>query len=75
MYGMTVEETPKGEGGYVFQEHNNQAKSPMTIANLIPNEEENWGPGLMPSEPIMTVDADEVAMSVDDPDMNCDLRE
>jgi len=74
MYGMTVEETPKGEGGYVFQEHNNQAKSAMTVANLVPNEEENWGSSLMPSEPIITVDADEVAMPVDDPDMACDLR-
>jgi len=31
MYGMTVEQTPKGENGYVFQEHNNQAKSEMTV--------------------------------------------
>jgi branched-chain amino acid transport system substrate-binding protein len=73
MYGMTVEETPKGEGGYVFQEHNNQAKSPMTVANLVPTENENWGPSLMPSEPIMRVSADEVAVPKDDPDMGCDL--
>jgi branched-chain amino acid transport system substrate-binding protein len=75
MYGMTVEQTPKGENGYVFQEHNNQAKSPMTVANLVPNEEENWDASVMPSEPIMRVSADEAAVPVDDPDMNCDLRE
>jgi branched-chain amino acid transport system substrate-binding protein len=73
MYGMTVEKTPKGEGGYVFQEHNNQAKSPMTVANLVPNEEENWGASVMPSEPVARVSADEAAVPVDDPDMNCDL--
>jgi branched-chain amino acid transport system substrate-binding protein len=75
MRGMTVEQTPKGEGGYVFQEHNNQAKSDMTIANLVPNEEENWDASVMPSEPIARVSADEAAVPVDDPDMNCDLRE
>jgi len=74
MYGMTVEETPKGEDGYVFQQKNNQARSPMTIANLVPNEKENWGSSLMPSEPVMTVNADEVATPADDPDMTCDLR-
>jgi len=75
MYGMTVEETPKGEDGYVFQEHNNQAKSEITVANLVPTEEENWSASLMPGEPIMRVSADEVATPRDDPDMECDLRE
>jgi len=74
MYGMTVEETPKGEDGYVFQEHNNQAKSEMTVANLVPAPEGvNWGASLMPGEPIMRVSADEVATPRDDPDMECDL--
>jgi branched-chain amino acid transport system substrate-binding protein len=75
MYGMTVEKTPKGEGGYVFQEHNNQAKSPMTVANLVPNEEENWGASVMPSEPVARVSADEAAVPVDDPDVGCGLDE
>jgi len=73
MYGMTVEEAPKGEDAYEFQEHNNQAKSPMTVARVVPNEEENWGAPIMPSEPIMRVSADEVAVPVDDPDIECDL--
>ena len=75
MHGMTIEKTPKGEGGYAFQEHNNQAKSPMTIVDLVPNEQENWGPSVMPSEPVMTVGADEAALPKDDPDMTCDLTE
>jgi len=73
MYGMTVEETPKGKNAYTFQEHNNQAKSPMTVASMVPNEKENWSAGLMPGEPVMTVGADEVAVPKDDPDMECDL--
>ena len=73
MYGMTVEETPKGKNAYTFQEHNNQAKSPMTVASMVPNEKENWGAGLMPGEPIMRVSADEVAVPVEDPDIDCDL--
>jgi len=75
MYGMRVESTPKGEKGYAFQEHNNQAKSPMTVAKMVPNRQEDWGAGLMPGEPLMTVGADEVASPTDDPDMTCDLRE
>jgi len=73
MRGMTVEQTPKGEGAYTFQEHNNQAKSPMTVAHVIPTENENWGPSIMPSEPVATYGADEVALPMDDPDMRCDL--
>ena len=73
MRGMTIQESPKGEGAYVFQEHNNQAKSPMTIANLVPTEEENWGADVMPGEPLMTVGADEAALPEDDPEMTCDL--
>jgi len=75
MYGMTVEETPKGEGGYVFQEHNNQAKSEMTIANVVPNEEEHWDSPIMPSEPIARISADDVTPPADAPSIECDLRE
>jgi len=74
MYGMTVEETPKGEGGYVFQEHNNQAKSEMTIARIVPNEEENWNAPIMPSEPVARISADDAVLPMDDPEMECDLR-
>ncbi len=73
MYGMTVEETPKGEGAYTFREHNNQAKSPMTVAKVVPNDESEWDAPIMPGEPLLRVDADEAALSVDDPDMECDL--
>jgi len=74
MYGMTVEETPKGEGGYVFQERNNQAKSDMTIARILPNTEENWDAPIMPSEPLATISADDIVIPEDDPTMECDLR-
>jgi branched-chain amino acid transport system substrate-binding protein len=82
MRGMTVEQTPKGEGGYVFQEHNNQAKSEMTVAEIVPNEASRWeepfGPDdwnapIMPSEPVTRVSADEAVLPVDDPDMGCEL--
>jgi branched-chain amino acid transport system substrate-binding protein len=83
MYGMTVEETPKGEDGYVFQEHNNQAKSPMTVARIVPNNEgrwedplgtDDWNAPIMPGEPVARVSADEAALPTDDQDMECDLR-
>jgi branched-chain amino acid transport system substrate-binding protein len=73
MYGMTVERSPKGEGGYVFQEHNNQAKSEMTVAKMVPSEEENWNAPLMPSEPVARVSADEAALPKGDEEMECDL--
>ncbi|MDZ7687610.1 MAG: ABC transporter substrate-binding protein [Halobacteriales archaeon] len=73
MHGMTVEQTPKGEGGYAFQEHNNQAKSEMTIANVVPNEEENWDASIMPSEPLARISADDVMPSQDDPEIECNL--
>ena len=83
MYGMTVEQTPKGENGYVFQEHNNQAKSEMTVAEIVPNEPgrwegefgpEQWNAPIMPSEPVARISADEAALPADDPEMECDLR-
>lgn len=83
MYGMTVEETPKGENAYTFQEHNNQAKSPITVARIVPNDESRWegsfGPDdwnapIMPGEPIARVSADEAALPVDDQEIECDLR-
>jgi branched-chain amino acid transport system substrate-binding protein len=73
MYGMTVERSPKGEDAYVFQEHNNQAKSDMTIAKVVPSDEEDWNAPIMPSEPVARISADEVALPKDSPDMECDL--
>ncbi|WP_394348678.1 ABC transporter substrate-binding protein [Halovivax sp.] len=74
MRGMTVEDTPKGEGGYVFQESNNQAASEMTVAWPVPTDEEfaeTWGAAVMPGEPIATLDAEEVMVPADE--LDCDL--
>ena len=70
---MTIAETPKGEDAYVYQEYNNQARSAMTIANPVPNTEENWNAAIMPSEPLAEVSKDQVTLPADDPDMNCSL--
>jgi len=75
--GMTVEATPKGEGQYHFQEYNNQARSPVTIARYAPTEEENedvWPAALQPSDPIDTIDMDETTLEEDHSAMTCDLR-
>ncbi|MXR52450.1 ABC transporter substrate-binding protein [Halovenus sp. WSH3] len=71
--GMTVEETPKGENAYTFQEYNNQARSPMTVANVevTPDDQENWPAAIQPSEPIETVPADDVTIPASE--MSCDL--
>ena len=74
--GMTVEDTPKGEDGYVYQEHNNQAASSMTIADPVPTSEEwaeHWQAAIMPSEPIEEVPGEEAVIPADDPEMECDL--
>ena len=71
--GMAVEATPKGRGEYVFQEYNNQARSPITIAHFQPAEEENWPAALQPSEPTEFVDKDLTTIPQDDPNMTCDL--
>jgi branched-chain amino acid transport system substrate-binding protein len=74
--GMTVDETPKGEGGYTFQEYNNQARSEMTVADIIPTTDEwadSWGAAIMPSEPRSRIAADQVTIPADSDDMNCSL--
>ncbi|WP_254768842.1 ABC transporter substrate-binding protein [Salinilacihabitans rarus] len=76
MRGMTVTDTPKGEGGYEYQEYNNQARSAMTIANPVPTDDEwadDWDSAVMPSEPLATIGMDETTIPADDPEMNCDL--
>ncbi len=74
MRGMTVEDTPKGEGAYTFQEHNNQAASEMTVAWPVPTGsefEETWDAAVMPGEPIETYGADEVTVPAEE--VSCDL--
>ena len=74
MRGMTVEDTPKGEGAYTFQEHNNQAASEMTVAWPIPTEEEfedTWDAPIMPGEPLETLAAEEVM--VPEEEASCEL--
>jgi branched-chain amino acid transport system substrate-binding protein len=73
---MTVTDTPKGEGGYTFQEYNNQARSEMTVANVTPTTDEwadSWAAPIMPSEPISRVGADETTIPEDSDQMNCSL--
>ncbi|WP_256393983.1 ABC transporter substrate-binding protein [Natronoarchaeum rubrum] len=75
--GMTVQDTPKGEGAYTYQEYNNQARSAMTVANPVPTTDEwadNWDAAIMPSEPLTTVSADEVTIPQDADGMNCNLQ-
>jgi len=71
--GMTVQDTPKGEGAYTFQEYNNQARSPMTVANVVPNEEDRWNAPVMPSEPVATISKDQTTIPADSSEMNCSL--
>jgi len=73
MRGMTVDDTPKGEGAYTFQEYNNQARSQMTVANVevTPDDQENWPAPIMPSDPVETVPAEDVTIPASD--VSCDL--
>jgi branched-chain amino acid transport system substrate-binding protein len=71
--GMTVADTPKGQDAYTFQEYNNQARSAMTIADVVPNDEENWNAAIKPSEPVETIPAGETTIPQDSPEMGCSL--
>jgi len=74
--GMTVTDTPKGEGAYTFQEYNNQARSEMTVADITPTTDEwadSWNAPIMPSEPISRVSGDETTIPEDSDQMNCSL--
>ena len=71
--GMTVTDTPKGEGGYTFQRYNNQARSEMTLANGVPNDNDNWDAPIKPSPPITSVPADRTTIPQDSSEMNCSL--
>jgi branched-chain amino acid transport system substrate-binding protein len=74
--GMTVTDTPKGEGGYTFQEYNNQARSSMTVASVVPTTDEwadSWNAPVMPSEPLATIPAEEATIPADSDQMGCSL--
>lgn len=79
--GMAVQDTPKGENEYVFQEFNNQAVSPITISNWKPTEErwaDLWPAVIQPSEPLdiggrSFVPKERAALPQDDPSVTCDL--
>jgi branched-chain amino acid transport system substrate-binding protein len=73
MRGMVVADTPKGEDGYEFQTYNNQARSAMTIADVVPNDNENWNAAIKPSEPLATVSASETTIPKDSSEMGCNL--
>jgi branched-chain amino acid transport system substrate-binding protein len=70
--GMTVQDTMKGEGGYKFQEYNNQARSAMTVIELLPTEDtQYWDAPVKPSTPIETYDMDQTTLSQSNSE--CDL--
>ncbi|MEF8775366.1 MAG: ABC transporter substrate-binding protein [Haloarculaceae archaeon] len=76
--GMTVTDTPKGENQYKFQAYNGQARSPMTVADVIPTKEDNqeyWPKALLqPAEPKRTYGMDQTTWGVGESDlMTCDL--
>ena len=73
MRGMTVTDTPKGEDAYTFQEHSNQAKSAMTVADVVPTGDDAWPAAIMPGDPLQTYDQDEAATPQDAEVVTCDL--
>ncbi|WP_435197536.1 ABC transporter substrate-binding protein [Natronomonas sp. EA1] len=73
MRGMTIAETPKGEDAYTFQRYNNQARSAMTIADVVPSDEKNWNAAIMPSEPLARIGKDQTTIPADSDEMGCSL--
>lgn len=71
--GMTVTDTPKGENAYEFQPHNNQARSPMTVAPIRPIDDENWPASIAPGEPVTRLSRDETTAGPDSESVSCDL--
>jgi branched-chain amino acid transport system substrate-binding protein len=71
--GMTVADTPKGPDGYQFQTYNNQARSAMTIADVVPSETEGWDALIRPSEPVATVDMSNTTIPSSSDEMGCSL--
>ena len=73
LYGMSVDTTMKGEGGYQFQEYNNQARSAMTVVDLVPTEnKEYWDAPVKPSAPLQTYGMNETSLSEENTD--CSLN-
>jgi branched-chain amino acid transport system substrate-binding protein len=75
--GLTVSETPKGQDAYTFQEYNNQARSPMTVAPMIPTQDDVqdlWGDApVQPGEPVQTYGKDQTTPGPDSEVITCDL--
>jgi len=71
--GMVVADTPKGADGYEFQTYNNQARSAMTIADVVPNDEGNWDALIKPSDPVSTVVKENTTIPSDSSEMGCSL--
>ncbi len=70
--GMSVETTMKGEGGYTFQDWNNQARSAMTVAPAIPTQNsEFWDAAIQPGDPVKTYSPEETTQSQEQ--QSCDL--
>lgn len=71
--GMTVTDTPKGENAYEFQPHNNQARSPMTVAPVRGLDDGNWPAGIAPGQPVQRLSMDETTAGPDSAGVSCDL--
>ncbi len=72
--GMTVTDTPKGEGAYTFQEYNNQARSEMTVAYPVPTADEwsdFWGAAIQPGEPLARISGEDATIPAGE--MDCSL--
>lgn len=70
--GMSVSTTMKGEGGYQFQDWNNQARSAMTVADAVPTgDAEFWDAPIQPSDPVQTYGIDETTQPQEQ--QSCDL--
>lgn len=69
--GMAVRDTPRGAEEYVDQEYNNQARSPLTIAEYAPRSESKWSAALQLGEPSNRIDKPLTTIPEDDPRMTC----
>jgi branched-chain amino acid transport system substrate-binding protein len=75
--GLTVQDTPKGANAYEFQDYDNQARSPMTVAPMIPTQDdvaEFWGEApVQPGAPVQTYAKEETTPGPDSEVITCDL--
>jgi branched-chain amino acid transport system substrate-binding protein len=60
--GMSVEDTPKGPDGYSFQEFNNQARSDVTVASVVPTDRGDWRAPIQPGTPLFRMAGSEAAL-------------